>query len=159
MSGKPSSEDSTACTASCQLFRRFPWTFPRASYDPPDPGEKGIVVRTLDLLRSCPTWSCPAPATFPMRRGVVALRERWSHREVIVAAPVSPDYGNPIVSLGFCSCRTDLAWRILGPDALLRDLRVCTDGPREFPEELPWSMRPDERPRTLFLCHHEIRGD
>ena len=149
----------------CQLFRMFPWTFPRACDDDFPPKEKGNEVETMDLMRSCPTWSCTAPEPYPLRRSMRVFRERWSHRKVIVAAPIRPDYGNAMVAIAYWDCRAELAefldlvWRVIGPPEFLQELRIAASGPPEFLEALPASMRSGRRPTSLFLCRHEFRGD
>jgi hypothetical protein len=131
----------------CQLFRMFPWTFPRASFDDDFPLEKkGHEVETADLMLSCPTWSCTAPDPFPLRRSMREFRERWSYRKVFVATPIKPGYGNEQVALAYWDCKADLVdfldlvWRVIGPPDFLRELQVAAGGPPEFPEALPYDL-------------------
>jgi hypothetical protein len=144
----------------CQIFRAFPWTFPRACNDESDfPENKVISVQTTDLLHSCPTWSCTAPAAFPLRRAMRAFRERWSHRRVLVAAPEERDPGDLLITTALWGCETDLVWRVIGGSKFLAELRGASYGPPEFPESLPEFLGPAQRPDSLFLCRHEIRVD
>jgi len=144
----------------CHMFRLFPWTFPRACEEDAEfPTKKAIAVETMDLLHSCPTWSCTGPDPFPLRRAMREFRARWSHRTILVAPPESPDYTNPLGATAYWDCKSDLVWRVLGGSEFLDELRSAIDGPPEFPEALPMSFRPARRPQSLFLCRHEIRGD
>jgi hypothetical protein len=145
----------------CHLFRLFPWTFPRACEDDGQlrTEKKAIAVETMDLLHSCPTWSCTAPDAFPLQRAMREFRKRWSYRTVFVAAPETPDYGNVLVANAYWDCKSDLVWRVLGGTAFLNELSNAIDGSPEFLEAFPLSFKPERRPQSLFLCSHEIRGD
>jgi hypothetical protein len=133
------------------------------------PSESSSVqVETLDLLHACPIWhadylSCGgAPAVFWRR--VFRLRERWSHRTVVIAAPcdrneiLAADWHTSWQLLAYSQCRTTVLWRAVGPPELLADLRGNNSG-----RPLPWHRSNEEvaeaAPLSLFLCQHEIRGD
>ena len=145
----------------CQVFRLFPWTFPRAAFDENDSlTEKvGILTETADLLLSCPTWSFTAPGSLPLHPALMEFRVRWSHQKIVVAAPARPDYGDALVATAYWCCMTDLAWRVIGPPEFLQGLSSVVDRQLYSSEVRRVCMRPGRRPRSLFLCRHEIRGD
>lgn len=140
----------------------------RSSYCPRTPG---IKVETLDLLHACPIWDAECGrASTPFTRRILSLRERWSYQTVVTSAPLghdeflatTGDLGMDLQSilqlLSYWQCRTTVLWRVIGPSAVLDDLRGTNEG-----QPLPWT-RSDEDvaaslPLSLFLCQHEIRGD
>lgn len=81
-----------------------------------------------------------------------AFRERWSHPRVLVAAPEEHDPGDLLITTALWGCETDLVWRVIGGSKLLAELRAASYGPPEFPESLPESLGPAQRPDSLFLC-------
>lgn len=144
----------------CQMFRLFPWTFPRACECdvPPELKRKGgIEVETRDLLYSCPTWSCTAPDSFPMQPQMRAFRELWSHRKVRIGPPEQAE-DDDLTSLAYWGCFTQPIWRVIGPRDFLCGLNAII-GVGKFPEALPWPSRLERCPNSLYLCQHEICGD
>jgi len=129
----------------------------------------GIAIETLDLLRACPIWRKQASDT-PFLQRILSLREHWSYRTLLISAPlgrreilagaddVGSDLHSSIQLLSYWRCRTEVLWRVIGPGALLADLRGNNGG-----EALPWSRSDEDcaaaAPLALFLCQHEIRGD
>lgn len=144
----------------CHIFRLLPWTFPRAAGEEGSEGDPSRVVEveTTDLLRSCPTWQCDRLGSFPLGQRMRELRQTWSHRKVLVAAPVPPQTGSEFADQ-YCRCGTLRVWRVVGPPEFLREIGNIGEGPAEFPEALPWRWRPEQRPRSLYLCQHEVLGD
>ena len=143
----------------CRIYRLWPWTFPRAVEEelPPELETRLILhIETLDLLKSCPTWSCPC---LPLRPAMREFRRRWSHKWVQIGPPESPAYGDPMRAAAYSQCMTRTVWRVLGPAEFLRELGDTIEGYPEFPESLSYAYRPARRPLSMYLCQHEIRGD
>ena len=129
-----------------------------------------LKVETEDLVDSCPIWRADYERLgnnpTPFYRRIFQLRERWSHQRVAIGAPVEIskltglDLQTSIQRLAFCRCRSEAFWKVVGPPALLADLRGNNEG-----KQLPWSSRwsvdeiAESAPLELYLCQHEIRGD
>lgn len=128
----------------------------------------GIEIETLDLVSACPLWTLYGLDCI-MRR-VLGIRERWSHRTVMISGPRTIDQVNAERSrddlhtmLQMASqwkCGSAIFWRAIGPAELMEDLRGSSGE-----KHIPWT--PELGPEvyaaavqmSLYLCQHEIRGD
>ena len=115
-----------------------------------DPQRRGIEIETLDLLHACPIWraECLRPRA-PFFNPVHAMRERWSHKRLFVAAPQGKgdipviDVQTSFQLMSYWMCRTTALWEVVGPTELLAEWRN---------DELPYI-------HSIYLCQHEIIGD
>jgi hypothetical protein len=127
-----------------------------------------LKVETEDLIDSCPIWRADYERLgnnpTPFYRRIFRLRERWSHELVTIGAPINRlpvcDLQTSLQSMASHMCQSEAFWKVLGPPALLVDLRGSNDG-----KHLPWSCGrsieeiSESFPLELYLCQHEIRGD
>jgi len=123
------------------------------------PLSHGIIVRTEDLLQSCPVARSQSsfmrnhadPPNFPWSQ-FYGLRRRWSHRVVELGAPIGFSHVplNEIAMqaqmLSYHACRSKLFWKVVGPPELMKELA-----------QLPTAVWGGYG-ASLYLCQHEIIG-
>lgn len=139
--------------------------------DVPRPASQCIWVETEDLVHSCPTFDREferVGKSGPFFGRVFAMRERWSHKKVLIAAPICADQ-LPVEDchtfhqrLSYWSCRSAVFWEVVGPTEFLLDPDVY--GPATGPRlglggAFAHSQILDRHSFRLFLCQHEISGD
>jgi hypothetical protein len=136
------------------------------------PNKFCVQVESMNLLDACPIWRsefsrCTKNSlSTPFLEYVFDLRKRWSHRVLTVAAPIDHwlwmgqrgEYEprvnllSTLQGLAYWQCRTDMLWRVIGPQELVGDLRWVE------PHLAGWNGG-SAHPLELHLCQHEIRGD
>jgi len=130
-----------------------------------------IWVETEDLVQPCPIFDSDlrrVGKSGQLFGRVFAMRERWSHKRVLVAPPITidqlpvKDCHTLLQRPAYWMCRSVVFWKVIGPTEFLVDPDVYGPGPGRrlgmggafvHPEIL------DRHSFRLFLCQHEIRGD